>query len=115
MIALVPPGMAVFGSVFAISPKAWARDTVGVGDRLRAQFDLLNRTQHPWPFRKPFLNVAPDGTILLAIENVERTQAHADDNSIRWAWQIAHQAGLSQAEWEITVVASDQVTPYRQP
>ena len=113
MIASVPPGMAVFGTVFAVSPKPWVRGSEGTADRLQLQLDLLNRTHHPAPYRKPFIRIASDGTILLAIENVERTQENADQNSLSWAWQIARQAGLSEHDWEISVFESGQVTPHR--
>jgi len=52
--------------------------------------------------------------MLLAIENVHVSQADADAISLAWAWQIAHQAELSEQEWDIEVFESRQVTPHRQ-
>ena len=114
MTASVPRGMAVFGSVFRISAKPWARAAESAAARLQFQLDLLNRTHHPWPFRKPFLRVALDGSILLAIENVHHSQAEADAGSLAWARQIARESDISDQEWEIALFQSHQVAPHEQ-
>jgi hypothetical protein len=110
---LLPPGQAVFVTVFKVTPKSRARNVATAATHIGRELDGLRHTQHPEPYRKPILSTSSDGTILLAIENVHLTQADADENSRAWAWQIAHQAGLSEHEWDIAVVASQQVTPYR--
>jgi hypothetical protein len=111
--ALLPPGQAVFATVFKFAPWARARNVASAATRFQMQLDELNCTGHPLPYRKPFLSRAPHGAILLAIENVHFTQVDADANSLTWAWQIAHQAGLSELEWDAQVVASHQLTPPR--
>jgi len=110
---LLPPGRAVFVTVFKVMPEARARDVATAATRLQRTLEGLGH-QHPRPYRKPILSTSRDGTILLAIENVHFRQADADANSLRWAWQIAHQAGLSEQEWDIDVFESRQVTPHRQ-
>lgn len=108
---LLPPGQAVFVTVFKVTPKPRARDVATAASRLQQQLDGLG-LQHPQPYRKPILSSSSDGTILLAIENVHFTQADADTNSLSWAWQIAHQAGLSEQEWDVEVFESRQLTPH---
>ena len=110
---LLPPGQAVFVTVFKVTPKPSARRVATAATRLQRQVDGLGMN-HPQPYRKPFLSVSRDGTILLAIENVHFSQADADGNSLSWAWQIAHQAGLSEQEWHIEVFESRQLTLHRQ-
>jgi hypothetical protein len=87
---LLPPGQAVFVTVFKITPKSRARNAASAATRLQHQIDGLGH-QHPRPYRKPMLSSSRQ--ILLAIENVHFTQVDADANSLSWAWQIAHQAG----------------------
>jgi len=111
--ALLPPRQAVFATVFKFAPKARARNVASAATRLQMQLDELNRMGHPLPYRKPFLSPAPHGAILLAIENVHFTQADADANSLSWAWQIAHQAELSELDWDVQVVAAQQLTEHR--
>src|SRR5712692_5718106 len=94
---LLPPGQAVFVTVFKVTPTPRARDVATAGIRLQLQLEGLG-LQHPQPYRKPIVNAARDGTILLAIENVDFSQAFADASSMRWAWQIAHQAELADQE-----------------
>lgn len=110
---LLPPGQAVFVTVFKVTPKASARGVATAESRLARQLAGLGH-QHPRPYRKPILGTSPDGTILLAIENVHFSQADADASSLAWAWQIAHQAELSDQEWDIEVFESRQLTPHRQ-
>jgi hypothetical protein len=110
----LPPGQAIFATVFKFAPRPRARNVSSAASRLQLQLDELNRSSHPVPYRKPFLSPAPHGALLLAIENVHFTQADADANSLSWAWQIAHQAGMSEFEWDAQVVASRQLTPHRQ-
>jgi len=110
---MLPLGQAVFATVFMFMPKPQARNVGTAAGRLQYELDLLNRSGHPVPYRKPFMRPAPDGGLLLAIENVHLTQADADANSLTWAWQIAHQAGLSELEWDIAVVASHKITAHR--
>lgn len=111
---ILPPGQAVFVSVFKVTPKPRARDVATAATRLQHQLDGLGH-QHPRPYRQPILSTSSDGTILLAIENVHFTQAEADANSLSWASQIARQADLSEQEWDIEVFESRQLTPLRQP
>ena len=106
-------GQAVFATVVKFTPKPRARDVSGAPARLQAQLDLLNRTPHPAPYRKPFMTPAPHGSLLLALENVHFSQAEADKGSLSWACQIAHQAGMSELEWDADIEASQQVTPHR--
>lgn len=101
--------MAVFGSVFRISAKSWARTKEDAAARLQLQLDLLNLTQHPSPYRKPFLKVANDGSVLLAIENVHRSQTEAEEGSLSWARRIARQSGISDQEWNIELLESQLV------
>jgi hypothetical protein len=86
-VPMVPHGQAVFASVFKVAPKVHARNVSGAPTRIQFELDKLNRSPHPLPFRKPFLESAVGGTFLLAIENVHLTQADADSNSLNWAWQ----------------------------
>jgi len=110
---LLPPGQAAFVTVFKVTPKPVARDVASAATRLQHQLDGLG-LQHPQPYRKPILSASREGTILLAIENVHLSQADADASSLAWAWQIAHQAGLTEQEWDIDVFESRQLTPHRQ-
>jgi hypothetical protein len=110
---LLPPGQAVFVTVFKVTPKPMARDFATAANRIERELDDLRRTQHPAPYRKPMLSTSSDGTILLAIENVHFTQADADANSLSWAWQIAHQAHLSDQEYDIEVFESQELAPHR--
>lgn len=110
---LLPPGQAVFVTVFKVTPKPRARDAGTAASRLQQQLDGLG-LNHPQPYRKPTLSVASGGTVLLAIENVHFSQGDADASSLSWAWQIAHQAGLSETEWDIETLESRQLTPHRQ-
>lgn len=111
--ATLPPGQAPFVTVFKVTPKARARDVASAATRLQQQLDGLGH-QHPRPYRKPILSSSSGGKILLAIENVHFSQGDADASSLRWAWQIAHQAGLSEQEWDFEVFESRQLTPHRQ-
>jgi hypothetical protein len=111
--ALLPPGQAVFVTVFKVTPKPGVRDVATATSRLQRQIDGLG-LHHPRPYRKPMLSSAQDGTILVAIENVHFTQADADANSLSWAWQVGHHAELSEQEWDIEVFESRQLTPHRQ-
>jgi hypothetical protein len=110
---LLPPGQAVFVTVFKVTPKARARGVAMAATRLQRQLEGLGH-QHPRPYRKPILSTSRDGTIMLAIENVHFTQADADASSLGWAWQIAHQAGLSEQEWDAEVFESRQLTTHRE-
>ncbi len=109
---LLPPGQAVYVTVFKVTPKPSARVVATAATRLQRQIDGLG-LHHPQPYRKPMLSTSPDGTILLAIENVHFSQTEADVNSLTWAWQVAHQADLSEQEWGIEVFDSRQLTPHR--
>lgn len=111
---MLAPGQAVFATVVKFSPKPYARNVSSAPARLQLQLDLLNRTPHPHPYRKPVMTPAPHGALLLALENVHFTQSDADASSLSWALQIARQAGLSELEWDAAVEASQQVTPFRQ-
>ncbi len=108
-----PPGQATFVTVFKVTPKPRARDVATAATRLQQKLDGLG-LQHPGPYRKPILSTSREGKILLAIENVHFSQADADSSSLSWAWQIAHQAGLSEQEWDIEVFGSRQLTPHRE-
>ncbi len=110
---LLPPGQAVFVTVFKVTRKPRARDVATAATRLQHEIDGLG-LQHPQPYRKPILSTSRDGTILLAIENVHLSETDAEASSLGWAWQIAHQAGLSEHELDIEVLESRQLTPHRQ-
>jgi hypothetical protein len=114
MIAtLLPPGQAVFATVVKFTPKRRVRGVESAPSRLQLQLDGLNRSPHPAPYRKPLMRTASQGAILLALENVHFSQAEADASSLSWAWQIAHEACISEFEWDAGVCASQRVTPHR--
>src|SRR6266516_759696 len=114
IVPMLPPVQAVFATVFKLTPRPHATNVASAPTRLETQLDALNRTPHPSPYRKPLISPALHSAMLLAIENVHVSQADADAISLAWAWQIAHQAELSEQEWDIEVFESRQVTPHRQ-
>ena len=107
----LPPGQAPFVTVFKLSARPWAREADTARARLSQQVDGLSHP--PAPFRKQMVETR-GSDILLAIECVHLSKAEAEENSFAWARQIARQAQLADQEYEISVVQSAQLAPFRQ-